>query len=98
VAKLKAFESDARSNSESEPNKGANKWKQIIDVEPSLTMATTKIQMIEPEHPEDGEHLFHSEMWVKGSPLQFVFDSRSQKNLISTEVMKWLGLNTISHP
>jgi hypothetical protein len=37
-------------------------------------------------------------MWVKGSPLQFIVDNRSQKNLISVEVMKWLGLLTTSHP
>jgi hypothetical protein len=39
-----------------------------------------------------GEHLFHSQMWVKGSPLQFIVDSGSQKNLISVEVVKRLGL------
>jgi len=37
-------------------------------------------------------------MWVKGSPLQFIVDSGSQKNLISAEVMKWLGLPTTPHP
>ena len=37
-------------------------------------------------------------MWVKGSPLQFIFDSGSQKNLISAEVMKQLGLLTTTHP
>ena len=37
-------------------------------------------------------------MWEKGSPLQFLVDSESQKNLISVEVMKRLGLPTIAHP
>jgi hypothetical protein len=37
-------------------------------------------------------------MWVKGSPLQFIVDRRSQKNLISVEVMKWLLLLTTTHP
>eukprot|EP00253_Pinus_taeda_P007709 PITA_07709 len=37
-------------------------------------------------------------MWVKGSSLQFIFDSGSQKNLISVEVMKWLVLPTTAHP
>eukprot|EP00253_Pinus_taeda_P032521 PITA_32521 len=37
-------------------------------------------------------------MWVKGSPLQFIVDSGSQKNLISVEIMKRLGLPTITHP
>jgi len=37
-------------------------------------------------------------MWVKGSPLQFIVDSGSQKNLISAEVVKQLGLPTTAHP
>ena len=37
-------------------------------------------------------------MWVKGSPLQFIVDSGSQKNLISVEVVKRLGLLTTAHP
>jgi hypothetical protein len=37
-------------------------------------------------------------MWLKGSPLQFIADSGSQKNLISVEVMKRLGLPTTAHP
>ena len=37
-------------------------------------------------------------MWVKGSPLQFLVDRASQKNLISIEVVKWLDLLTIAHP
>ena len=35
-------------------------------------------------------------MWVKGSPLQFLVDSGSQKNLISADVVKRLGLPTIA--
>eukprot|EP00253_Pinus_taeda_P033419 PITA_33419 len=37
-------------------------------------------------------------MWVKGSPLQFIVDSKSQKNLIFAEVVKRLGLPTIPNP
>eukprot|EP00253_Pinus_taeda_P031701 PITA_31701 len=37
-------------------------------------------------------------MWIKGSPLQFIVDSGSQKNLISEEVVKRLGLPTTTHP
>src|SRR5271168_947735 len=37
-------------------------------------------------------------MWVKGSPIQFIVDSGSQKNLISAEVVKRLGLPTTTHP
>jgi hypothetical protein len=36
--------------------------KRIIDVEPSATIATTKFLPIEPEEPEEGECLFHSQM------------------------------------
>jgi hypothetical protein len=31
-------------------------------------------------------------MWVKFTPLHFIIDSGSQKNLISTKVVKWLAL------
>jgi hypothetical protein len=37
--------------------------------EPSATVATTKLQPGEPDEPEEGERLFHSQMWVKGTPL-----------------------------
>ena len=60
--------------------------------------STTKIQREGPEDLEERECLFHLQMWVKGSPLQFLVDSRSQKNLISVEVVKRLGLQTIAHP
>jgi hypothetical protein len=36
-------------------------------------------------------------MWVKGTPLHFIVDSGSQKNLISAEVIKQLGLSTTPH-
>jgi hypothetical protein len=94
VVEMKASESEAGSDSESDPDKG----KQIIDAEPSATVATTKVQPSEPEEPEEGEHLFHSQMWVKGAPLHFIVDSGSQKNLISTEVIKRLNLPTTPHP
>jgi hypothetical protein len=35
---------------------------------------------------------------VKGTPLHFIVDSGSQKNLISAEVVKQLGLSTTPHP
>jgi len=98
VAELKASKSDACSDSEPEPDKGDGKGKQIIDADLSATVATAKIQKNEPEEPEEGERLLHSQMWVKGSPLQFIVDSGNQKNLISTEVMKRLGLPTTPHP
>jgi hypothetical protein len=93
VAELKAFESEADSDSESNPESG--KW--IIDVEPSATVATTKVQPSEPEEPEEGECLFHSQMWVKGTLLHFIVDNSSQKNLISAEVIKRLDLSITLH-
>ena len=67
-------------------------------MELNATVATTKIQKEEPEDPEEAEHLFHSQMWVKGSPLRFIVDNGSQNNLISTDVVKQLGLPTTVHP
>jgi hypothetical protein len=61
-------------------------------------VATTKVQPSEPEEPEEGERLFHSQMWVKGALLHFIVDSRSQKNLILVEVVKRLNLLTTPHP
>jgi hypothetical protein len=66
------------------------KGDKIIDAEPTATVMTTTIQPEEPEDPEEGECLFHSQMWVKGTPLHFIVDSGSQKNLISAEVIKQL--------
>jgi len=37
-------------------------------------------------------------MWIKGSSLYYVVENGSQKNLISVEVVKWLGLPNTSHP
>jgi hypothetical protein len=72
--------------------------RQIIDVELTAIVVTATIQLEEPKNPKEGERLFHSQMWVKGTPLHFIFDSRSKKNLISTEVIKQLGLWTTPHP
>ena len=35
---------------------------------------------------------------MKGTPLHFIVDSGSQKNLISVEVVKWLALPTMLNP
>jgi hypothetical protein len=87
VAEVKSSESDANSESESEPERG----RQITDTEPSSTISTTKLQPGEPDEPEEGECLFHSQMSVKGTPLHFIIDRGSQKNLISAEVIKQLS-------
>jgi hypothetical protein len=94
VAEIKDKEPNPDSKSDSENNgKG-----QIIDADPTAIVATATIQPEEPTDPEEGEHLFHSQMWVKGTPLHFIVDSGSQKNLISAEVIKQLGLSTTPHP
>jgi hypothetical protein len=94
MVEVKSFESDADYDFETELERG--RW--IIDAEPSATVATTKLQLGEPDEPEEGECLFHSQMWVKGTPLHFIVDSGSQKNLISAEVVKRLALPTTLHP
>ena len=54
VAKLKAPESDAFFDPALEPNKGNEKWKKIIDADPSAIVATTKIHREGPKDPEEG--------------------------------------------
>jgi hypothetical protein len=98
VAEMRAFESYACSETESEPEKGNDRGNNIINAEPNAIVATTKIQKEEPEDPKEEEHLFHSQMWVKGSSLQFIVDSERQKNLISVEIVKRLGIPTTTHP
>jgi hypothetical protein len=50
MPELKASELEADFDSESNPKGG--KW--IINVEPSATVATTKVRPSEPEEPEEG--------------------------------------------
>jgi hypothetical protein len=88
MVKLKASESKDDSGSKSNPKEG----KQMIDAQPSATISTTKFHPSEPEEQEEGEHLFHSQMWVKEAPLHFIVDRGSQKNLISIDVLKWMDL------
>jgi hypothetical protein len=71
VAELKDSELEAYSYFESNP-KGGNS---IINVKPSATVTTTKVHPSEPKEPEEGELLFHSQMWVKGPLLHFIVDS-----------------------
>jgi hypothetical protein len=67
-------------------------------VEPSATVSTTKVHPSESNELEEGERLFHSQMWVKGTLLHFIVDSDSQNNLILEEVVKRLALLTTLHP
>jgi hypothetical protein len=94
MAEMKDSESEADSDFESNPE--GEKW--IINAKPSATVATTKVWPSELEEPEEGERLFHSQMWVKGAPIHFIVDSGSQNNLISTEVIKHMNLPTTPHP
>ena len=57
---MRPSKSNACSDSESEPDKGNDKGKHIIDAEPNAIVATTKIHKEEPEDPEEEERLFHS--------------------------------------
>jgi hypothetical protein len=94
LVELKEKELEPCLNSYSEHNEG--KW--IIDSEPTTTITTTTIQPEEPEDPKEGEHLFNSQMWVKGTPLYFIVVNESQKNLISVEVVKGLKLSMMPQP
>ena len=98
VVELKAPESNACSDPEPEPEKGDDKGKKIIEAYPNSIVATTNLHSEDPEDTEEGERLFHSQIRVKGSPLQFLVDSGSQKDLISAEVVKRLGLPSLAHP
>jgi hypothetical protein len=55
VVELKASESEAYYDSESNPEGG----KRIINVEPNATVATAKVWPREPKELEEGEWLFH---------------------------------------
>jgi hypothetical protein len=94
VAEMKSSKLDLDCDSNSEMEKG----KQIINTEPSFTIATTKIQPKDLEETEEVERLFHSQMWVNGVPVHFIVDNRSQKNLILVEVFKPLKLPATPHP
>ena len=92
VAKLKASELDPNTNSNSKLEKG----KHIIGVEPSTTITTTQNQLDDLEELEEGELLFHSQMWVKGDLLHFIIYNGIQNNLIS-KFFKWLQFLITPH-
>ena len=60
MGEIKAYELDAYPDSESKPEKGNDRGKNIIDADPNATVSTTKIQKEEPEDSKEEEHLFHS--------------------------------------
>jgi hypothetical protein len=73
VAKIK----DKEPNLDSESDSENNGKRQIINTDPTAIVAITTIQPKEPIDPEEGERLFHSQMWVKGTPLHFIVDRGS---------------------
>jgi hypothetical protein len=66
---------DKESNPDSESDYENTSKRQIINANPIAIVTTLTIQPEEPIDPEEGEHLFHSQMWVKGTPLHFVVES-----------------------
>jgi hypothetical protein len=72
-----------------------NNGKLITDEKLSFTIATPKVYLEEPKDHEEGDHLFHSHMWVKGTTLHFIVDSDNQKKPISIEVIKSFNLTLI---
>ena len=58
VAEINASESDAYSDTKSEPKKGNDRGRKIIDADPNAIVSTTNIQKEELEDSEE-ECLFH---------------------------------------
>jgi hypothetical protein len=94
MVKLKDSDLEEGYEYELDPEKG--KW--IIETKLNAIVATTRVQPSELEEPEEGEHFFHSQMWVKGNPLHSIFDSVIKKNLISVDIIKKLNLSITPHP
>jgi hypothetical protein len=74
------------------------KGNHIINVESIATISTTNIQPDKSEEIEEGDHLFHSHMWVKGNPLHYIVENGSQNNMILTDVIKRLKLLRMEYP
>jgi hypothetical protein len=51
--------------------------RQIIDADPTSTITTTTIQREESINRKEGECVFLSKMWVKGTPLHLIIDNDS---------------------
>jgi hypothetical protein len=89
---------DKEPNPDSKSDRENNEKRKIIDTDPNAIVATEIIQPKEPVYPKEGKCLFHSQMWVKGTPFHFIVDIGSHKNLISVEVVKQLGLSITPYP
>jgi hypothetical protein len=62
---------------ESKPDSKNNGRRQIINTDSIATVVVATIQPEEPTNLEEGECLFHSQMWVKRTPLHFIIDRGS---------------------
>ena len=71
---------DIESNLDSESDQENIENIQIINTDPTAIVATTTIQLEEPLDSEEGERLFHSQMWVKGTLLHFIVDNDNQRS------------------
>ena len=47
---------------------------------------------------EERERLLHAQIWVQKNPLHLIVDNVSQKNFVSEDLVKRLGLVTTPHP
>jgi hypothetical protein len=65
---------DTKPNPNSEYSRENIEKKLITDAYPTPTVLTTKIQPNEPANPKEWQGLFHSQMWVKGTPLHLIVD------------------------
>jgi hypothetical protein len=84
VAEVKAMEAKSYSEYDLENIEK----RQIIDVDPTATVVNTTIHREESVDPEEEKRLFHSEMWVKGTPLHLFVDNDSHNNLILVKSVK----------
>jgi hypothetical protein len=69
VAEIK----DKELNPDSESDSENTDRRQIIDADPTVIVTTTTIQLEEPTDPEEGDRLFHSQMWVEGNLTAFYY-------------------------
>jgi hypothetical protein len=64
-------------NPDSESNPENIENRKIIDADPTATIPTKTIQPEESIDPREGDCLFHSHMWVKGTTLHLIVDNSS---------------------
>lgn len=67
-----------------------------METEPNAITCTLQSTKVDEEIEE--EKLFHSKLQVQGKSLHFIVDNGSQKDLISSSVVKELGFPITPHP